>query len=120
MAGKKKLSPNKLAEVKNSFAGLKAIGDYKPVKAEFEVKLTQAVETAVDDLTLQEVQLAAQLSDVRDRLADKGAEFTQKMKGAAQQVIAQYGDDSAEIQMLGRVRSSERATRKPKAASKIS
>ncbi len=114
MARKIRLSPNKLAEIKGSFAGLKTIPDYKPVKAEFEVSLIQAVETTVDELTLQEAQLSAQLNDVRDRLADKGKEFTQKMKGAAQQVIAQYGDDSPEIQKLGRVRSSERATRKPK------
>ncbi len=114
MARKIKLSPNKLAEVKSSFAGLKSISGYKSAKPEFEVSLIQAVETAVDDLTLQEAQLAAQLSDVRDQLADKGKEFTQKMKGAAQQVIAQYGDDSAEIQMLGRKRTSERATRQPK------
>ncbi len=116
MARKTRLSPNKLAEVKSSFAGLKTIGDYKSVKPEFEVSLIQAVETAVDDLTLQEAQLSAQLDDVRDQLADKGKEFTQKMKGAAQQVIAQYGDDSAEIQKLGRKRTSERATRKPKTA----
>ena len=116
MARKTRLSPNKLAEVKNGFAGLKSISEYKPVKAEFEVSAIQAVETAVDDLTLQEAQLSAQLNDVRDQLADQGKEFTQKMKGARQQVIAQFGDDSAEIQKLGRIRTSERATRKPKAA----
>ena len=116
MAKKTRLSPNKLAEIKSSFAGLKTIADYKPVKTEFEVSAVQPVETAIDDLTLQEAQILAQLGDVRDQLADKGFEFTQKMKGAAQQVTAQYGDDSAEIQKLGRKRTSEKATRKPNAA----
>lgn len=114
MARKVRLSPNKLAEVKEAFAGLKTISDYAPVKTEYAIAQIEAVEKAVDNLTLEEAQLAAQLADVRDQLADKGKEFVQKMKGAGQQVIAQYGDDSAEIQKLGRVRSSERGTRKPK------
>lgn len=114
MAKKTRLSPNKLAEVKASFAGLKSITNYVPVKSEFKVSEIEPVEAAIDDLTAQEAQLLAQLGDVRDRLADKGTEFTQKMKGAGQQVIAQFGDDSAEIQMLGRKRTSERAARKSK------
>ena len=111
---RRRLSPNELAEVKASFEGLKSITDYAPVKTEFSVSQIQAVETAIDTLTGQEAQLLAQLGAVRDQIADKGTEFSQKMKGAAQQVIAQYGDDSLEIQKLGRVRSSERGTRKPK------
>ena len=114
MAKKTRLSPNQLAEVRTSFEGLKSISDYDPIKPEFKVAAIEAVETALDGLTAQESQLLAQLGDVRDQIADRGTEFAQKMKGAAQQIIAQYGDDSAEIQKLGRVRTSERATRKPK------
>lgn len=109
-----RLSPNKLAEVKASFAGLKTIDGYKPVNNEFAVAQIEPIETAIDDLTAQETQLLIQLSDVRDQIAAKGTEFVQKMKGAGQQVIAQFGDDSAEIQALGRKRASERSTRRPK------
>ncbi len=114
MAKKARLSPNQLAEVKASFEGLKSIGNYAPVKAEFRISEIEPVEAAIDDLTAQEAQLLAQLGGVRDQLADRGTEFSQKMKGAAQQVIAQFGDDSAEIQKLGRKRTSERAPRKTK------
>ena len=114
MAKNTRLTPNKLAEVKASFEGLKSIGNYTPVKAEFKVLEIEMVAAAIDDLTAQEAQLLAQLGDIRDQLADKGTQFTQKMKGAAQQVIAQFGDDSAEIQKLGRKRTSERAPRKTK------
>jgi len=114
MAKNSRLSPNKLADVKASFAGLKTIGGYEPVKKEYEVAAIQPVEAAIDALTEQEAQLLVQLGDVRDELASKGTEFAQKMKGAAQQVIAQFGDDSQQIQSLGRIRSSERSTRKPK------
>ena len=115
MAEKRRLSPNKLAELKASFAGLKSIAGYAPVKTEYSVASIQPVETAIDNLTTQEAQLAAQLADVRDQLADKGAQFTEKMKGAGQQVIGQFGDDSAELQALGRKRSSERKPPKPRA-----
>lgn len=114
MAKKTRLSPNKLADLKADFAGLKTIGDYAPMNAEYKVSEIQPVETAIDELTEQEAQLVAQLGEVRDQIADKGTLFMQKMKGAGQQVIAQYGDDSPEIQKLGRVRSSERGTRKSK------
>lgn len=114
MAKKNRLSPNRLAEVKRNFAGLKGIGDYEPKKVEFAVAAIQPIEDAIDDLLEEEAKMLAELEKLRDRIADKGTEFVQKMKGAGQQVIGQYGDDAMEIQALGRKRSSERATRKPK------
>ncbi|MDQ2746069.1 MAG: hypothetical protein M3T96_02275 [Acidobacteriota bacterium] len=114
MPKNKRLSPNKLAAVKADFEGLKSISDYKPIKSDFEVTQIQPVADSIDNLLEQEAQILAQLGDIRDQLADKGTMFFQKMKGAAQQVIAQYGDDSAEIQKLGRIRSSERSTRRTK------
>lgn len=113
MAKNRRLSPNELAALKNDFAGLKSIAGYAPVKTEFAVSAITPIAAAIDALTTQEAQLAAQLADVRDQLADKGTEFTQKMKGARQQVVAQFGDDSAEIQTLGLKRTSERSPRKP-------
>ena len=114
MPKSKRLTPNKMAEVKASFEGLKSISDYAPIKNEFKTAEIKTVADSLDALLEQEAQILAQLGDVRDQIADQGTMFLQKMKGAAQQIIAQYGDDSAEIQKLGRIRSSERATRKPK------
>lgn len=114
MAVPRKLSPNQLAEAKAGLAGLKGIDGYAPVNDDFAVAAIEPIVTTIDELTAQEAQLAAQLAAVRDRLADKGTEFAQRMKGAAQQVVAQFGDDSAEIQALGRKRSSERSPRKVK------
>ena len=106
---KKRLSPNQLAEIKSNFAGLKQIQGYAPVKDDYKVTAIQPIETALDNLLVQEAQLDAQLSNVRDQIAEKGSEFVRKISGAAQQVIAQFGDDSAEIQALGRKRKSDRA-----------
>lgn len=117
MAKNKRLSPNQLAELKASFAGLKGVEGYAPVNADFAAAAIEPIETAIETLTAQEAQLLAHLAELRDQIADNGAEFQQKMKGAAQQVIAQFGDDSAEIQALGRKRTSDRAARRPKATS---
>jgi hypothetical protein len=65
----------------------------------------------------QEAQLMVQVEDVRDQIADKGKELAKKMVGVGQQVVAQFGDDSPEVQAIGRIRSSERAGRKPKPTS---
>lgn len=114
MPKSKRLSPNQLAEVKASFEGLKTIADYAPMKSEFAVNAIQPTADALDNLLEQEAQMLAQLGALRDRIADTGTGFFQQIKGAAQQVTAQFGDDSPEIQKMGRIRSSERATRKSK------
>jgi ribosomal 50S subunit-associated protein YjgA (DUF615 family) len=95
--------------LKRDFAGLKSIADYAPIKKEFEVVQIQPIEDALDTLLTEEAQLEAQLAALRDRIADKGYDLVQKMNGAAQQIIAQYGDDSPELQAIGRKRKSDRA-----------
>jgi hypothetical protein len=41
---KKRLSPNQLAEVKANFAGLKQIGGYSPLNAEYKVSAIESIE----------------------------------------------------------------------------
>lgn len=110
MARRKRLSPNQLAELKRNFAGLKSITNYAPIKEEYKIAQIQPIEDELDSLLVEEAQMEAQLANLRDRIADKGGELVQKMNGAAQQVIAQFGDDSEELQAIGRVRKSDRAT----------
>ena len=111
-----RLSPNQLAELRSGLAGLKGIDGYAPVNADYAVNKITPIEAEIDELMEEEAQILAQLAGVRDRIAEKGTEFQQLMKGAAQQVVAQFGDDSAELQALGRKRMSDRSTRKPKVA----
>jgi hypothetical protein len=112
MAKNKRLSPNKLAELKGEFANLKTITDYTPLNDAYKVSAIDPVETALNTLLPQEAQIVAQLADIRDQIAAKGTEFAQKMKGARQQAIAQFGEDSPQIQSLGLKRSSEKLTGK--------
>lgn len=110
MAKYKRLSPNQLAKVKSDFAGLKQIQDYSPRQDDYKVSAILPIETALDNLLTQEAQLETQLGAIRDQIAEKGYQFNQKMNGATQQIIAQYGDDSPEIQAVGRIRKSDRST----------
>lgn len=113
MAKKTRLSPNKLAKEKESFANLKAITGYSPARAEYEVAVIQPIVDAGDSLRVLEAQKKAELADIRDQIAAKDSEFVEKNDGAALQVAAQYGEDSPEYQSLGRKRKSERRTRRP-------
>ena len=110
MAKKRRLSPNALAKLKDDFAGLRGITDYRPTKSEYDVATIQTVDTTYDDLLDEEARAEAHLADVRNQIADNGTEYTLKMKGSRQQVIAQYGDDSPEFEAVGGKRTSNRRT----------
>jgi len=108
MAQKKRLSPNKKAELKGDLAGLKGITDYNPTRQEFKTAEIVMVETELDNLDDRIASLEAELTDLRNRSADKGELFAAKMKGARQQVVAQFGDDSPEYEAVGGTRISNR------------
>ena len=110
MAKNKRLSPNELAELKGEFTNLKDMNDYAPFKDELKVEAIQTIETALNTLITDEAQAITRLTNIRDSIAEKGTEFAKKMKGARQQVIAQFGEDSAEVQALGLKRTSDRLT----------
>lgn len=108
MAQKKRLSPNQKAELKGDLAGLKSVSTYKPVKDEFKTNDIEVVDTRLDSLDEQISQAEAHLADLRNQAADTGAEYVKKVKGARQQIIAQFGDDLPEYEAVGGTRTSNR------------
>lgn len=110
MAQKKRLSPNKKAELKGDLAGLKGISTYSPARDEFKTAAIEAVETELDNLDDQIDALEAQITELKNRSADKGELFAAKIKGARQQIIAQFGDDSPEYEAVGGTRLSNRSS----------
>ena len=108
MAQKKRLSPNKKAELKGDLAGLKGMTDYSPTRDEFKTAEIVTVETELDNLDDRIASLEAELTDLRNRSADKDELLTAKIKGARQQVVAQFGDDSPEYEAVGGTRVSNR------------
>lgn len=110
MPQKKRLSPNQKAELKGDLAGLKGISGYSPTRDEFKTAVIEAVETELDGLDEQIDALEAQLTELKNRSADKGELFKAKIKGARQQVVAQFGDDSPEYEATGGTRLSNRSS----------
>jgi hypothetical protein len=112
MAKNRRLSPNQIAEEKRYFSNLKNIAGYRSLKPEYEVAAIQTVVDELDAALAEEPQLMARLAQVRDSIAEKGTQLTEKNDGAAIQTAAQVGEDSPEYQSLGRKRKSERGTRR--------
>lgn len=110
MARNRRLSPNKLAQEKGYFANLKAIAGYTPLRAEFKVAEIQPIADECDSLRVLEAQKQAELDEIKDRIAASDTALMAKLDGAAGQVGAQFGEDSAEYASLGRKRKSERRT----------
>lgn len=111
MSKKRRLSPNRLAEEKAYFENLKAMEGYHSQKPEYEVAAIQAVVDVLDEKLAREAVLLAELAQVRDEIAEKGTELSEKNDGSAIQAAAQFGEDSPQYQSLGRKRKSERRTR---------
>lgn len=113
----KRLNPSVLELDKASFAALQAITNYAPANP---VYATAAVQTAHDELLaaqVAEAQTAAAAAAARDDAVAKEWGFHNLILGVKDQVTAQFGRNSNEVQSIGRKKESEykARTRKPKA-----
>jgi len=112
----KRLSPSVLDSDKTAFAALQAITNYAPANSAFS---TAAITTAHAELLAAqttEAQTAAAAAAARDNAVAKEWNFHNLMLGTKDQVTAQFGRNSNEVQSLGRKKPSEykARTRKPK------
>lgn len=110
------VNPKLLAADRVALAALKVIADYSPAQPAYK---TSAIETALAELTAArdtEAQAQAALDTARDVTVAKEWAFHNLMLGAKDQVTAQFGRDSTQVQSVGRKRESERKKpqRKPK------
>ncbi len=110
-----RLAPAKLAADRDALAALKDIADYAPANPSYK---TSAIETALTELTAArdaEAQAQAALDTARDVTVAKEWAFHNLMLGAKDQVVAQFGRDSTQVQSVGRKRESERKSPQRKA-----
>ena len=111
-----RLSPKLVQEDINAFTGLKSIKGYKPANANY---VAEKGKTLYDKLPkLHEIEKNAKNAfDLAHDASNKAEwDFHNYMLGAKDQVIAQFGDDSNEVQNLGMKKKSDykRPKRKPK------
>lgn len=107
----KRLNPSIIEADKTSLAALQAVANYAPANPNYSLA---AILKARDELAAAqaaEVQTAAAAAAARDEAVAKEWEFHNLLLGAKDQVIAQFGRDSSEVQSIGLKRASEHKPR---------
>lgn len=117
MANKtKRLRPAQVAEDESGFAALQAMALYEPANHAYSLPAIGSAHGLMQSARTEEAQAEAALATARDNAVAKEWEFHNLILGAKDQVTAQFGRDSNEVQALGLKKTSERKSpqrRKP-------
>ena len=109
MADKKtrQLSPKQLQDDLDAYAGMQGISGYAPPNANFNAANGETIFNKMQASQTKEVQDFATWQASRDtKVADQWA-FHDYIRNARQQVKAQFGEDSDEVQAVGLKKKSE-------------
>ena len=104
----KRIKPAVLDADESSFAALQTIITYAPANPTYAVSAVRAALDAMRDARAVEAQAEAALAAARDDAVAREWEFHNLMLGVKDQVMAQFGRDSNELQALGLKKASER------------
>ncbi|HEX8720809.1 MAG TPA: hypothetical protein VF736_09295 [Pyrinomonadaceae bacterium] len=104
----RRIRPAVLDADESSFAALQTIITYAPTNPTYAVSSLQSALDAMRDARVVEAQAEAALAAARDDAVAREWEFHNLLLGVKDQVMAQFGRDSNEVQTLGLKRSSER------------
>ena len=103
----KRLRPSVLQEDLDAYAALQAIADYAPANDDFKLEKGAAKKTAMETNQTTLVQKQAETDSARDDAVSSEWDFHDYILGSKDQVKAQYGKDSNELQSLGLKKKSE-------------
>lgn len=103
----KPLRPAVLQDDVNALSSLKGIGAYNPSNAEFSLNVLQTVYDRMVNLQITFAQKEAEYKAARDEKVLAEWAFHDKILGAKDQVVAQFGSSSNEVQALGLKKKSE-------------
>lgn len=104
----KRITPLVLEADRTNFAALQTVAGYAPANQAFTLAKVTEAEAAVRAAQAAEAQAEAALASARDAAVASEWEFHNLMIGAKDQVTAQFGRDSNEVQAVGRKKASER------------
>ena len=110
----KRLKPSTLADDETAFNALQNVTGYAPSNPAYTVA---SVTQALNDMRIAQAtedQITAALATARDQAIGKEWAMHNIMLGVKDQVKAQFGKDSLQLQELGLKRVSEYKSRKPK------
>lgn len=103
----KRLTPAILTEDEEIYAAVKVMTDYAPVNPACAVSALDAVRSKLEAAYHTSVQADAAAAAARDNLVAVQWEFHNSMLGTKDQVAAQFGRNSNQIQALKRKKTSE-------------
>ncbi|WP_218082077.1 hypothetical protein [Anthocerotibacter panamensis] len=103
----KRLKPDILQTDRQTLAALQGIPEYNPSNQTYTAALLQKALDEMTTATITLVQAQAALDRARDEATAKEWGFHNLILGAKDQVIAQFGNDSNEVQALGLKKKSE-------------
>jgi hypothetical protein len=103
----KRLPPVKIEANESCFAALQAINSYTPINPAYSLDAVRNAHVELENLRRAEAQAAAAMVAAREGAIAKEWEFHNLMLGVKEQVIAQFGKDSGEVQALGLKRKSD-------------
>jgi hypothetical protein len=103
----KRLRPAQIQLNKDAFAALLAIEGYAPVNSAYAITAITAASNGLAAAQQAEAQAAAAAAAARDVATAREWEFHNLILGAKDQIRAQFGKDSVEVQSVGLKRKSE-------------
>ena len=104
----KRLRPAQITEDESGFAALQAMALYEPANQAYSLPAIGSALALMQSARTEEAQAAAALATARDNAVAKEWAFHNLMLGVKDQVMAQFGRDSNEVQAMGLKKSSER------------
>lgn len=104
----KRLRPPQFEDDESAFAALQAMTGYAPANQTYTLAAITATHGALQSAWTEEAQALAALATARDNAVAREWAFHNLMLGAKDQVTAQFGRDSNEVQALGLKKASER------------
>ena len=103
----KRLPPGKIEADENGFAALEQIKSYTPINNTYSLDAVRSAHEELRSLRRAAAAVQAQAQAARDSAVAKEWEFHNLMLGVKEQVIAQFGKDSTEVEALGLKRKSD-------------
>ena len=104
----RRIKPEVINADESSFAALQAMALYEPANHVYSLPAIGAAHGLLQSARTEEAQAQAALDTARDNAVAREWAFHNLMLGAKDQVTAQFGRDSNEVQALGLKKTSER------------
>lgn len=113
----KRLPSTTLQSDLEAFAALQAITEYNPINTAYSLTAVTNIKTDMQSRQTTETQAIAAANNARDNAIAKEWEFHNLMLGVKDQIKAQFGTNSNELQAIGLKKKSDYKTGRRKTGS---